>query len=77
MVPSPTGSHLLVPTKPLAATGSPRITLPPTDTFGSSGPVGNAGFSLMITLLALGALVLVVGFVTPVPASVRERERRR
>ena len=30
----------------------------------------------MLILLALGALVLVVGFVTPVPASVRERDRR-
>lgn len=70
-------SDVFVPTPPLAATGTPRITLPPTDTFGASGEVGNAGFSLMITLLALGALVLVVGFVTPVPASVRERERRR
>jgi hypothetical protein len=30
----------------------------------------------MLTLLALAALVLVIGFVTPVPASVRERSRR-
>jgi len=30
----------------------------------------------MLVLLALAAVVLVLGFVTPVPISVRERTRR-
>jgi len=80
--PSPTGtpdsdvSDVYVPTIPAAATGTPRITLPPTDTLGAPQDPGNPGFSLMLTLLALAALVLVIGFVTPVPISVRERDRR-
>ena len=69
-------SDIFVPTIPLAATATPRVTLPPTDVFGDSNGTSNPGFSLMLILLALGAFVLVVGFVTPVPASVRERERR-
>jgi|GEM_PF-2483211 len=70
-------SDVFVPTEPEAATGTPRVTLPPTDVIGGSETVGNAGFSLMLILLALGGLVLAIGFVTPVPASVRERDRRR
>lgn len=70
-------SDVFVPTEPEAATGTPRVTLPPTDVIGGSDTVGNAGFSLMLILLALGGLVLAIGFVTPVPASVRERDRRR
>ena len=31
---------------------------------------------MMLVLLTLAAIVLAVGFVTPVPASVRERNRR-
>jgi uncharacterized repeat protein (TIGR01451 family) len=71
-------SDVFVPTIPLPATGTPRTTLPPTDTVGDATPppASNPGFSLMLILLALGAIVLVIGFVTPVPASVRERSRR-
>jgi hypothetical protein len=60
----------------LPATGTPRTTLPPTDTIGDAPAPSNPGFSLMLILLALGAFVLVIGYATPVPASVRERNRR-
>ena len=69
-------SEVYVPTTPAAATGTPQITLPPTDTLDGQQSQGNTGFSLMLILLALAAVVLVIGFVTPVPASVRERARR-
>ena len=67
-------SDIFVPTIPLEETSPP--TLPPTDTFDAQRTPGNPGFSLMLILLAMGALMLVIGFVTPVPASVRERSRR-
>jgi len=56
---------------------APRITLPPTDVLNTvpQAPT-DPGFALMIALLAIAAVVLTVGFVTPVPASVRERTRR-
>jgi uncharacterized repeat protein (TIGR01451 family) len=70
-------SPVFVPTIPAGATATPRITLPPTDTFTSDTPApSNPGFALMLALLALAAVVLVIGFVTPVPVSVRERSRR-
>ena len=69
-------SQVFVPTVPLAATATPRITLPPTDGLAGSQAPSNPGFALMLILLVLAAVVLVVGFVTPVPASVRERPRR-
>jgi uncharacterized repeat protein (TIGR01451 family)/fimbrial isopeptide formation D2 family protein len=70
-------SEIFVPTVPAGATATPRITLPPTDTFATDTPApSNPGFALMLVLLALAAVVLVVGFVTPVPVSVRERSRR-
>ncbi|MGK2849572.1 MAG: DUF7507 domain-containing protein [Candidatus Limnocylindrales bacterium] len=70
-------SPVFVPTIPLAATGTPRVTLPPTDILDTpQSSTSNVGFSLMLALLALAAVVLVIGFVTPVPASVRERPRR-
>ena len=70
-------SPIFVPTIPAGATATPRVTLPPTDTLSTDTPApSNPGFALMLVLLALGAVVLVLGFVTPVPASVRERSRR-
>ena len=70
-------SPVFVPTIPLAATGTPRVTLPPTDLLDTpQSSTSNLGFNLMLILLALAAVVLVIGFVTPVPASVRERPRR-
>jgi uncharacterized repeat protein (TIGR01451 family)/fimbrial isopeptide formation D2 family protein len=70
-------SPVFVPTIPAGATATPRITLPPTDTLATDTPASsNPGFALMLVLLALAAVILVLGFVTPVPASVRERSRR-
>jgi uncharacterized repeat protein (TIGR01451 family) len=58
-----------------AATGTPLVTPPTTDTIGSTtqAPTSNAGFSLMLVLLALAAFVLSLGYITPAP----ERARRR
>jgi uncharacterized repeat protein (TIGR01451 family) len=70
-------SPVFVPTIPAGATATPRITLPPTDTLATDTPApSNPGFGLMLVLLALAAVTLVLGFVTPVPASVREGKRR-
>jgi hypothetical protein len=75
--PDDADSEVFVPTIPAGATATPRITLPPTDTFTSHTPApSNPGFALMLALLALAAVVLVIGFVTPVPVSARERSRR-
>ena len=68
-------SPVFVPTTPAAVTSPPK-TLPPTDTLATPQGQANPGFTLMLVLLALGAIVLAIGFVTPVPASVRERNRR-
>ena len=70
-------SEVFVPAPVAGATATPRITLPPTDVLNTvpQAPT-NPGFALMIALLAIAAVVLTVGFVTPVPASVRERTRR-
>jgi uncharacterized repeat protein (TIGR01451 family) len=81
-VPNDDDSPVYVPTIPAGATATPaptpKITLPPTDTLSSDTPAqSNTGFTLMLILLALAAVILVTGFVTPVPASVRERERSR
>ena len=73
-VPDSDDSPVFVPTIPAGATATPRITLPPTDTLATDTPASsNPGFALMLVLLALAAVTLVLGFVTPVPVSVRER----
>jgi uncharacterized repeat protein (TIGR01451 family) len=62
---------------PLAVTGSPKLTLPPTSTLDTpQGGTSNTGFSLMLVLLGLAGFVLILGFVTPVPARARRRDRR-
>ena len=59
----------------LAATSTPRVTPPPTDT--SSVPEGSGtGNNLMLVLLALAGFGLFLGFVTPKPARARRRNRR-
>ena len=68
--------RVLIEVPPLAATATPRITLPPTSTIDGSEQPATPGNSLMLVLLALGAFVLAVGFITPVPARVRRRDRR-
>lgn len=61
---------------PLEATGTPKPTLPPTDTVHQTPTETNTGFSLMLVLLGLAGLALGIGFVTPVPETIRRRERR-
>ena len=74
--PDQAASEVFVPTIPAEITSPP--TLPPTDTLPAPAQGnGNTGFTMMLVLLALAAIVLVIGFVTPVPASVRERSSRR
>jgi uncharacterized repeat protein (TIGR01451 family) len=74
--PSSDTDQVLVEAPVLAATATPRITLPPTSTLdgpeGTSGP----GSTLMLVLLGLAGLVLAVAVVTPVPARARRRMRR-
>ncbi len=66
-------SPVFVPTEPAALTNPP--TLPPTDALVDPQQGANPGFTMMLVLLALAAIVLVIGFVTPVPASMRARQR--
>jgi fimbrial isopeptide formation D2 family protein/uncharacterized repeat protein (TIGR01451 family) len=69
---------VFVQPRPKQATGTPRITLPPTSTIDSvEQPMSNPGFGLMVILLALAGFVLSVGFITPAPERIRRRERRR
>jgi uncharacterized repeat protein (TIGR01451 family)/fimbrial isopeptide formation D2 family protein len=62
-------SPVFVPPVPL------ELTPPPTDTLAPSGTAGNPGFALMLILLAVAGLALSIGFITPVPESVRRRDR--
>ena len=61
---------------PLAATGTPAITLPPTDTITSDEVSSNPGQALMLILLGLAGLAVTIGFTTPVPERVRRRDRQ-
>jgi uncharacterized repeat protein (TIGR01451 family) len=58
------------------ATSTPRVTPPNTSTDDMSGTPGGTGLNLTLILLTLGAVTLVVGFLTPTPATVRRRGRR-
>ena len=51
------------------------LTPPPTDTFTPETGTSNPGFTLMLILLGVAGLALGIGFVTPVPARVRRRDR--
>ncbi len=65
-------SDVFVPAPPAAATGTPPATLPPTDALGSTTG-SSSGLGLMLALAVLGAVLLVVAFVTPTPAVMRRR----
>jgi uncharacterized repeat protein (TIGR01451 family) len=65
---------VLVQEPPAPATATPRITPPPTDIEGQTP--SSAGFGLMLALLGLAGFVLAIGFLTPVPARARRRNRR-
>jgi uncharacterized repeat protein (TIGR01451 family) len=69
-------AQVAVVAPPLAATGTPRITPPPTDAFTSGTAPSNPGFTLMLILLGLAGLAISIGFVTPTPERVRRRDRR-
>ncbi|HUQ77911.1 MAG TPA: hypothetical protein VM427_03420 [Patescibacteria group bacterium] len=51
------------------------LTPPPTSTITPQSGTGNPGFALMLILLGVAGLTLGIGFITPVPARVRRRER--
>ena len=62
----------------LAATATPVVTLPPTDTIDSGDQApSNPGFGLMLALLVLAGFGLVVGYLTPTPGRTRREEVRR
>ncbi|HEV8404166.1 MAG TPA: hypothetical protein VGQ31_14145 [Candidatus Limnocylindrales bacterium] len=71
--PDTASSDVFVPAPPAAETHKP--TPPPTDTLASTGPA-DPGSSMALILVALVALILGIGFVTPAPAAVRRRNRR-
>ena len=49
------------------------LTPPPTSTIPALSASSNPGFALMLVLLAIAAVGLTVGFVTPVPTRLRRR----
>ncbi len=59
-----------------AATGTPRLTLPPTD-LTVEAETSNFGPTLVVVLLVLGGLVLSAGVATRSPARLRRRPTRR
>jgi fimbrial isopeptide formation D2 family protein len=63
-------SVVFVPVVPLVETA------PPTDVLATPEGPSAPGSSLLLILAVLGGIVLVIGFVTPVPAVVRRRNRR-
>jgi uncharacterized repeat protein (TIGR01451 family) len=54
-----------------------ELTPPPTSTITPQTGTSNPGFALMLVLLGVAGVSLGIGFITPVPASVRRREQRR
>jgi uncharacterized repeat protein (TIGR01451 family) len=52
-----------------------ELTPPPTSTITPQNGSSNPGFALMLILLAVAGLTLGIGFITPVPARVRRRDR--
>jgi uncharacterized repeat protein (TIGR01451 family) len=67
-------SDVFVPVPPQAETNVP--TAPRTDALGSTGSSA-PGMSLVLFLLALAGVAFAIVMVTPVPASIRNRNRRR
>jgi len=67
-------SDVFVPVPPLAETSVP--TAPRTDVLDSNG-TASPGMNLGLVLLIIGALAFAVLFVTPMPASTKNRIRRR
>jgi uncharacterized repeat protein (TIGR01451 family) len=51
------------------------LTPPPTDVFAPATGTSNPGFALMLILLGVAGATIGIGFVTPVPARARRRDR--
>jgi uncharacterized repeat protein (TIGR01451 family) len=63
-------------TSPVTVLAPPLdLTPPPTSTLTPQSGTSNPGFALMLILIGVAGLTLGIGFVTPVPARVRRRER--
>jgi hypothetical protein len=58
-----------------AATATPKVTLPPTDTI-DSGTSSSPGVNLGLIMLVLAGIMAVLGVLAPVPAGARRRDRR-
>jgi uncharacterized repeat protein (TIGR01451 family)/fimbrial isopeptide formation D2 family protein len=54
-----------------------ELTPPPTNILVPETGTSNPGFALMLVLLGVAGLALGIGFITPVPESVRRRDRNR
>ncbi len=74
--PSSDYANAAVEPTPLAATATPRVTLPPTDTLGTGPDHGATGNGMLMVLLVLAGLATLLGFLTPAPSRVRRRGRR-
>jgi uncharacterized repeat protein (TIGR01451 family) len=62
--------------QPIAVLAPPLgLTPPPTSTITPQTATSNPGFALMLILVGVAALTLGIGFITPVPARARRRER--
>jgi len=73
--PASASRDVAIPGAVLAATATPLVTPPPTDT--SSVPEGSGtGNSLLLVLLALAGFMTALGILVPVPARSRRRGRR-
>jgi uncharacterized repeat protein (TIGR01451 family) len=74
--PTPTATPTSQPTGEVeAATGTPKVTLPPTSTVDGSGD-GGTGSSLPIILIALLGIAVTIGLLSPVSDRSRRRSRR-
>jgi uncharacterized repeat protein (TIGR01451 family)/fimbrial isopeptide formation D2 family protein len=76
--PSSDSASVAVAPPPLAASGTPKPTLPPTDAAQSTdqSTQTNVGFGLMVVLLAIAGFTLGLGLLVPVPEPARRRHRR-
>ena len=68
--PASATSKIFVPVVPKGETA------PPTDVLVAPDGTNSPGSSMMLILAVLGLLVLGIGFITPIPAAVRRRDRR-
>jgi uncharacterized repeat protein (TIGR01451 family) len=53
-----------------------ELTPPPTDVFTPATGTSNPGFTLMLILIGIAAATIGIGFITPVPARARRKDRQ-